>query len=56
MPNFTEDFAKGTEKGILELSDTTIGINTVGWSDHATERMKLPLRMKGCGLREAEDR
>ena len=51
-PDFTEDFAKG----ILELFDTTIGINTAKWLAHATERIRLPLKIKGCGLKEAEDR
>ena len=54
--NFTEDFTKGINKGILELFKTTIGINTANWSTHATERVRLPLRMKGCRLREAENR
>ena len=58
-PDLTEEFSKGIDKGILKLFETTtIRINTVDWSDHVTERMKLPLRMKGCGFRdrEAEDR
>ena len=55
-PDFTEDFTKGIGKGILDLFKTTIGINTANWSTHATERVRLPLRMKGCRLREAEDR
>ena len=43
--DFTEDFAKGIAKGILELFETTIRINTNDWSAHATERIRLPLRM-----------
>ena len=55
-PDFTEDFAKGINKGILDIFKTIIGINTANWSDHTTERIKLPVIMKGYGLREAEDR
>ena len=55
MPDFKEEFAKGIDRGILELFET-IGINTAVWSGHARGRMKLPIRMKGCGLRETEDR
>ena len=55
-PNFMEDFAKGIDRGILEIFKTTIGINNDDWSDHAKERIKLTIRMKGCRLREAEDR
>ena len=51
-----EDFVKGMDKGIIELFKTTIRIDTADWSVHATERIRLPLRMKDCGLREAEDR
>ena len=55
-PNFMEEIAKGVDKGVLELFETTLGINTADWSAHATERIRLPLRMKGCGLREMVDR
>ena len=49
-------FAKGTNKGILELFETTIGINTDDWFAHSAERIRLPLTIKGCGLREEADR
>ena len=55
-PDFTQEFAKGIDKGILELFKTTIGFNTDDWSSHAAEWIRLPLRMKCCGLREATDR
>ena len=57
-PDFTEDFSKGIDKGVLELFETTLGINTADWSAHAIERIRLPLGMKGrgCGLRETVDR
>ena len=52
-PDFTEDFSKGIDKGIIEeLFETTIGINAADWSDHARGRMKLPIRMNGCGCWE----
>ena len=31
-------------------------MNTETWSNIAKERVRLPIRHKGCGLREARDR
>ena len=31
-------------------------MNAETWSEVAKERMRLPIRHKGCGLREARDR
>ena len=33
-----------------------VGVNTENWSDTAKERVRLPIRHKGCGLREVEER
>ena len=55
-PDLTEKFAQGIDKGISAIFQRCIGVNTECWSDIAKERLRLPIRLKGCGLREAEDR
>ena len=55
-PRLTDLFAKGIDEGIYQLVEKAIGIRIASFSDIARERMRLPLRNKGCGLREAADR
>ena len=55
-PDLTEKFARGIDEGINAIFRRCIGVNTESWSDIAKERLRLPIRLKGCGLREAEDR
>ena len=55
-PDYTEEFSQKTDEGIHQLVETTIGMNTASWTEFARERLRLPIRMKGCGLREAVDR
>ena len=55
-PDYTADFAHGIDQGVLSLVQTCVGVNIDTWSDFARERMRLPMRLKGCGLREAADR
>ena len=48
---------KGINEGIYQLVEKAFGIRIASFLDMATEQMRLlPLRNKGCGLREAEDR
>ena len=35
---------------------TCIGVDPSNWSDIALERLRLPIRFKGCGLRQLRDR
>jgi len=56
-PRLTEQFMKGINEGIYQLVEKAFGIRIASFLDMATEQMRLlPLRNKGCGLREAEDR
>ena len=55
-PSLTKEFALGIDYGIYLLVEKAFGIRIASFSDIARERMRLPLRNKGCGLREAEDR
>ena len=55
-PDWTEEFAQQIDEGIHRLVETTISMSTASWTEFARNRMRLPLRMKGCGLREAVDR
>ena len=56
LPDLTEKFAKGIDKGISAIFQRCIGFNTERWSDIAKERLRLHIRLNGCGLRESEDR
>ena len=55
-PDFTSDFAKGIDEDIMSLFKTCAGMNMNDWSDFALERIRLPIKENGCGLRQAEDR
>ena len=55
-PDYTEEFATEIDAGIRKLLQACIGVNIDSWSDIAKERMRLPIRYKGLGLRESVDR
>jgi hypothetical protein len=55
-PYLTEKFLRGIDEGISAIFRPCIDVNTKSWSDIAKERLRLPIRLKGYGLREAEDR
>ena len=55
-PDLTLDFATAIDSGVATLLQTCTGTDITAWSRVAQERVKLPMRMKGCGLREAADR
>ena len=55
-PDFTEDFAVSIDEGVVELVDSSIGVSTASFTDIGQERLRLPQRLKGCGLRQAVDR
>ena len=46
----------GTDLSIADLFQATVGMDMDEWSMAAQERLRLPLRKRGCGLREAVDR
>ena len=56
-PDWTAEFASGVDESIHELVQMCMGINTnTSWSDIAKERARLPVRLRGLGLRGAMDR
>ena len=55
-PDYTEAFAQGIDEGILSLVQTCVGVDIASLTEIGRERMRLPIRFKGCGLRQATDR
>ena len=55
-PDQTEEFAREIDEGLNTLFQMNVGIDTETWSEFARERTHLPIKLKGCDLREAEDR
>ena len=55
-PDLTEKFVKGINKGISAIFQQCIGVNRERWSNIGKRRLRLSIRLKGCGLRGAEDR
>ena len=55
-PDYTEQFANELDEGIKKIFQSCVGINTDTWTDIAKEQMRLPIRCKGLGLRQAVDR
>ena len=55
-PDLTKSFAEGIDAGVRKIFTHCVGVNTENWSDAAKERVRLPIRHKGCGLRDAEDK
>jgi len=54
-PNLTKEFAEGIGYGIFDLLRMTTGMNTNDWTVTGKMRLRLPIRDRGCGLREAAD-
>ena len=55
-PDYTEEFVAGIDEATAQLLQTCIGMDTALWSPIAKQRLRLPIRMKGCGLRDTTDR
>ena len=55
-PDLTLAFATAIDAGIASLLQMCTGTDITAWSAIAQERCRLPIRMKGCGLRRAPDR
>jgi len=55
-PDFTKEFAAGIDEAMAQLLQTCIGMDTSTWSSIAKQRLRLPIRMKSCGLQDATDR
>ena len=55
-PDLTERFSQGIDEGIETILQQCVGMNTATWSDIAKDKFRLPVCLKGCGLRNAEDR
>ena len=49
-------FALALDNGVNTLVESTIGISLGNRTPFAKERMRLPVRQKGMGLRQAADR
>ena len=55
-PRLTEEFAASIDEDIYRVVEKAFGIRINSFSDITRKRMRLPIRNKGCGLREAVDR
>jgi hypothetical protein len=55
-PDYTEIFATELVDGIKKIFQSCVGIDFDAWTEIAKERMRLPIRFKGLGLRQAADR
>ena len=55
-PRLTEEFSASIDEDIYGVVEKAFGIRINSFSDIARERMRLPIRNKGCGLREAVGR
>ena len=55
-PDHTQEFDKGIDAGFKSLFKTCTGIDINSWTVIAKERLRLPLKNKGCGLQEEVDR
>ena len=54
-PDLTGAFAAGIDIGVADLFQATVGMDVAEWSPTARARIRLPIRERGCGLREAVD-
>eukprot|EP00957_Ditylum_brightwellii_P204132 15337865-Ditylum_brightwellii.AAC.1 len=55
-PLLTADFSRSLDNGIQAVMTTATGVQWAELSDEAKERLRLPIRHRGCGLRQLEDR
>ena len=51
QPDLTADFAAGIDGSVAELLKTTLGMDVSAWAPTARQRLRLPIRDRGCGLR-----
>ena len=56
IPSMTREFAETIDDGIFNLFQTYTDMAISSWSTFAKERIRLPIKLKGCGLRRAADR
>ena len=52
-PDWTEEFASEIDDEVDELLKTCVGVDAKTWSFFAKERLRLPMSLRGCGLRQA---
>ena len=55
-PDITEKIYKMVDRDVVDITMLTTQIDTNKLSDITKERMRLPVRFKGCGLHSLEDR
>ena len=55
-PSLTSEFAQEIDAGVDDLFELCSGMDTSTWTATAKERFRLPIRFKGCGLRQSDDR
>ena len=55
-PSTTREFAEAIDDGISNLFQTRTGMDTSLWLTFVKERIRLPIKLKGFGLRGAADR
>ena len=54
-PDITESFVLALDNGVNSLVESTIGFSLGNLTPFANERLRLPVRLKGMGLRQAAD-
>ena len=55
-PDFTDDFTNVIDDAVMSLIKMSTGLNFDSLPDFVKERIRLPICMKGCGLRSANSR
>ena len=55
-PDWTEARAERIDKNTDQILGLCTDMKMESWSTHAQEQMRLPMSMRGCGLRQATDR
>ena len=55
-PDYTWECVEGIDAGVNSLLKTCTRIYIDSWTVIAKEKMRLPIKNKGCGLREVVDR
>ena len=54
--DLTRQFARKIDEDTHSLPSRSIGVDMNTWSNFSRKRLRLPIRFRGCGLREAVDR
>ena len=55
-PDFTDDFTNVIDNAVMSLVKMSTGLNFDSLPEFVKERIRLPICMRGCGLRSANSR